>query len=629
MHMELGQGFQPIDILGRVSVGVAVIDATTFRIRYVNSYLRSLLEEPWSYQDVVGHSVEEVVPDEMCRIMLPLLHHVASTRKSLHYSTVPYEGFLEARGRTYWKIGIELSSAHNSHHDQENALLALVEDVTDKVRSRLHFNAIHYISSAIAGALAFPHVLDRVLQAVHEMVGSTRCAILLTEQSTSEDEVRTPMKELYRSTPDEVRTATIAAQRGVHLSSQDWHPVVSEHMLLGRVMRERRTLIITDTNTVPDLEFPLLNDNGKPSRPGSALCVPIFELQPTGSASSPATMDEKETTSAYGAVLGTIEVYHKRARGFPAEEVELLEQFALQVGLAIQNARLFREQAAARERIEAEVVARTKELAQRNEALQLAQQAQEDLVTTMAHELKTPLANIRAHLSALLAQDLEWSTEKQHDFLQTADEQVERLVGMVNQFLDASRVEAGALRLQLEPVLLPELLEDLQERLEALITSSQRTLQLVLPPQLPAVLADYELIVSVLTNLLSNAFRYALEGDTVQLKAELVCSLHTMQPSGVTLSVADRGPGMTQEQQKALFTRFSTFAAMTRPAVDRPGQPTLERRRGTARWSPATGLGLYISRGIIEAHGARLMLVSSPGQGTTFSFTLPIFASKS
>ena len=242
----------------------------------------------------------------------------------------------------------------------------------------------------------------------------------------------------------------------------------------------------------------------------------------------------------------------------------------------------------------------------------------------MAHELKTPLANIRAHLSALQAKDFQWSSEAQQNFLETADEQVERLVGMINHFLDASRVEAGALRLGLEPILIPEMLEDLEERLEALISSSGRHLKVKLPPRLPAVIADYELIMSVLTNLLSNAFRYAPEGDTVLLEVEPVYGADDQYPSSVELRVTDRGPGMSLEQQAALFTRFSTFAAMNRPAVDRPGQPTDERRRGSARWSPATGLGLYISRGIIEAHGSKLTLKSSPGEGASFAFILNV-----
>ena len=262
------------------------------------------------------------------------------------------------------------------------------------------------------------------------------------------------------------------------------------------------------------------------------------------------------------------------------------------------------------------------------------ERAREDFFTTMAHELKTPLANIRAHLSALLTNDLQWSTEEQHDFLQTADEQVERLVDMINQFLDASRVEAGALHLELEPILIPELFEDLQDRLEALISSSKRSLHLEISPQLPAVCGDYELIISVLTNLLSNAFRYAPEGDVVRLVAQTISDTHpggqcaSVSPIGVRISVTDRGPGISEEQQAILFTRFSTFAAMSRPSIHRPGQPVLERRQKSGRWSPATGLGLYISRGIVEAHGSKLILISSAGQGATFSFILPVFTDK-
>jgi PAS domain S-box-containing protein len=894
--MEPGSAVQLEHILGHVSVGVVILNAEDMCIRYVNPYLRSLLDEPWSYREVVGRCLNEILPAPLFAVADPVLQEVSASGQHVSYAEVPYEGFLERRGRTYWRISIErvLDSSSTTNGRSSYSLFVTIEDVTETVRARLYLSAIYHISSVLAGPTALPQVLERILQALREMVGATRCAVLLADLSSREGYI--PDYEMSSgASVEQVHTAWIAAQRGLHPDSQNWRPVITDHLLLGRVGRAARALIIPDTSQEPGVVLPFLNVEGLAVRPGSVLCVPIFEpYAATGNTSGKGT-----------AVLGTIEVYHRRTRGYPAEEVQLLERFAQQVGLAIHNARLFRkvdqlartanrqahqkenmmqaipdgvviydprwrvadansaarklfgwtddilgkpimqalaqststlhadfmavpdlvpelerralagqvdelrvinaegqaitlrcsytpvsddtgdifafiivyhditEEVAARERIEAQVIARTTELAQRNQALQQAQaaleltsarmsvllerlpsgvilvmakddtiaiinhravqllqrlgapleplddpeeasrrsiglssdsmfrsivtynasgtlvsyeerplnralhrgeaseaelhattrdgrvlyllinaaplraadgtvtsavlvmhdisktkaleRAREDFFTTMAHELKTPLANIRAHLSALLARDLHWSAEEQYDYLQTADEQVERLVGMVNHFLDASRVEAGALRLEREPILLPEMLEDLQDRLEALIASSQRRLKIVLPPEVPAVLGDYELIISVLTNLLSNAFRYAPEGDTVLLGAEIVYNDTGKVPVGVTLSVTDRGPGMTLEQQTEVFTRFSTFAAMSRPSVDRPGQPAVERRRGTTRWSPATGLGLYISRGIIEAHGSRLILKSAPGQGATFAFTLPIY----
>jgi signal transduction histidine kinase/GAF domain-containing protein len=817
--MEPGQAEQLEYILGNVAVGVAILDPTSLSIRYANAYLQALLDEPWHAQDLRGHGVEEVIPPKLAAIVVPLLRQVAESQEPIHHSEIPYEGFLESRGRTYWRVAVEHkpkfvhsevtrcgsvslreTSSCALQQDSETeqclpTLLVTIEDVTTTVRSRLHLNAIHYITSAIAGPSSLHLVLERILQALHEMVGSKRCAIFLMNQSLPSAEIYPwGQEETAHLLVDLPHNATMAAQHGIHQQAQDWHPQVNEHTLLGRSVSERRTIIITDTGTTPEIDLPLLDKKGLAYRPGSVLCVPIFEpqLEPT-SAIMP--NGQAETTAVNtNTVLGTIEVYHRRARDFPAEEVELLERFAQQASQAIQKARLFRSidhlaraashqarlEVAARERIEAEVIQRTAELKQRNDALlqvkaaqELAnarmilllkhlpsgvilvsardtaialinyqaiqilqslgaplqplddpngagrqaigmsceqllrplparsptwtlipyeeqplhqaltlgktaeaelhmvradgqaisllvntaplhardgtvtnailvlqdltrtkalERAREDFFTTMAHELKTPLANIRAHLSALLARDLKWSSEEQYDFLQTADEQVERLVGMINHFLDASRVEAGALRLALEPIFIPELFEDLQDRLSALITSSNRTLQIDQTAPLPAVVGDYELIMSVLTNLMSNAFRYAPEGDAVEVSAKpLYSEQDPHQAIAVSFSVTDRGPGISAEQQATLFTRFSTFAAMHRPSIHRPGQPIPEwprRMSKTSRWSPTTGLGLYISQGILEAHGSTLLLTSNPGQGTTFAFTLPVFKGK-
>ncbi len=903
-------------ILERMPVGVVNIDCTSFRILYVNTYLQSLLPPPWQTQNLFGHSLRDILPNEEFKIVEPILQEICSTGRGATFSDIPYEGFLETRGRTYWHISIEpaQSTLLNRTSEEEDVsdlqktahnLLITIKDVTNQVRSSLHLNAIHQISSAILERFSLPQVLDSILQAVQDLVGSTHCAIVLLEHTVSmSNQERKPLLE--KTTP----TAVVAAQKGLHLSSQGWHQLVNEQLLLSQVLDGHHSLTIPDTDAWPTINFPFLDDNGIPRRPGSVLCVPIFEPDtPTRTGNSPSPDGDYSTGSklATKKILGTIEVYHRRARGLPIEEVELLEQFAQQAGLAIQNARLLlnvdhlaqiareqahqrenvmqaipdgviiydsrwhiaetnnairkllgwsedvkglhitealnrstaifpssspsisdlveelerfphekrvdefkmigadrrhytirrskapiqddsgnifayaivyhdvTEQATAREQIEAQVIARTRELAQQNQALQAAQAAQElesarlrllmkrlplgvllisaadkrisvinhqavellqrmgvplstfddpdqvaevavglnieeafralklydtsgliisyekqplfralqngeasevelcitepdaqtlfilisaaplhnqegritdavlvlqdftklktlerareDFFTTMAHELKTPLANIRVHLSALQADDFKWAPEAQHNFLETADEQVERLVGMINHFLDASRIEAGALRLELEPILLPEMFEDLQERLEALISSSHRHFEIHLPSDLPAAQADYELIMSVLTNLLSNAFRYAPEGDTVRLEAEPIFSSSIDHPTEIEIRVIDRGPGITEERQAELFTRFSTFAALRRPTAQRPGQPIARAQRGNLRWSPATGLGLYISRGIIEAHGSELRLKSNPGEGATFAFSLPVATS--
>ena len=116
---------------------------------------------------------------------------------------------------------------------------------------------------------------------------------------------------------------------------------MSEQLLLGHAMRERRTLVITDTRMMPEMNLPLLDDGGTPRRPGSVLCIPIFEPPDKGRPGESMMSTGFKEAAGQGRVLGTIEVYHRRARNFPTEEVELLGQFAQQAGLAIQNARLF------------------------------------------------------------------------------------------------------------------------------------------------------------------------------------------------------------------------------------------------------------------------------------------------
>ena len=312
--MEPGQPAQLEHILRQMSVGVAILDCSDLRLHYANPFLLALLEqlEPSGHsQDVVGHCLDEILPDELRKIAVPVLQQVCSTGQHLSWSDIPFEGFLAARGRTYWRVSIERTSNTSEQlpgeiRHADDTLLVAVEDVTELARSRLYVNAIDSISSAIAGPYALPQVLDRILQAVQEMVGSTRCAILLIDHSVSGTEFRYFDQQRQAETPP---TVTIAAQKGMHLRSQDWRPQLSEQLLLGHIVRDRHTLVITDTSMLPEMDFPLLDDGGTPRRPGSVLCIPIFEPTADNRAGGFLFSEKKGYISPGGAVLGTIEIY--------------------------------------------------------------------------------------------------------------------------------------------------------------------------------------------------------------------------------------------------------------------------------------------------------------------------------
>src|SRR5215467_4412460 len=338
------------NILERMPVGVVILDCSSLHIQYINAYLQSLLPSPWHIQNPIGRSLQDLMSDEEYKILEPIIQEVCLTGREVTFSDIPYEGFLETRGRTYWHISIDLTQsslsrivsekhAHTDLQDTGHSLLITINDVTNQVRSSLHLNAIHIISSAILERFALPQVLDSILQAVQDLVGSTRCAIVLLDHSLSVNN-----KENNDLLDKSIHSAVVAAQKGLHLSSQNWHPLVNEQLLLSQVLHSHHSLVIPDTNAWPGITFPLLDDNGIPRRPGSVLCVPIFEPDPYayyGHNSSLRVARSSSSTLATRAILGTIEVYHRRVRGLPIEEVELLEQFAQQAGLAIQNARLF------------------------------------------------------------------------------------------------------------------------------------------------------------------------------------------------------------------------------------------------------------------------------------------------
>ncbi|MBI4186017.1 MAG: PAS domain S-box protein [Chloroflexi bacterium] len=219
------------------------------------------------------------------------------------------------------------------------------------------------------------------------------------------------------------------------------------------------------------------------------------------------------------------------------------------------------------------------------------------LLANVSHELRTPLTSIKGFVSTLLRPDIQWSAEEQRDFLHTIDQESDRLTRLISDLLDMSRLEAGALKLDRTDYSIVEILDSIGSVLAKLTEHHQ--LKLAVPPDLPPVLVDILRIGQVLTNLVENAARHSADGTEIIIEARL-------DGGQVVVSVTDRGVGIPAEHLDRVFDRFYQVENVV-----------AGRKSGT-------GLGLSICHGILEAHSGKIWVESKLGEGSKFSFTLPV-----
>jgi signal transduction histidine kinase len=252
--------------------------------------------------------------------------------------------------------------------------------------------------------------------------------------------------------------------------------------------------------------------------------------------------------------------------------------------------------------------------ARRNTAAQLEAEAGKELISYVSHELKNPITAIKGYAEVLSAGKAGPLSERQAGFINTILDNAERMMVLVSDLNDVSRLEAGKLRLDLQPVSLYEAVDQAVGSMQGQIAGKEQELHLLVDEALPAVMADRTRLVQIVTNLLSNACKYTPDGGRIEVAAEKTAGDSDwpagLQPLAIHLTVRDNGLGIRAEDQPMIFQKFF-----------RSEDPEAHVVGGS-------GLGLSITRKLVELMGGLIWLESEHRKGTTFHVTLPAVLSE-
>jgi signal transduction histidine kinase len=279
-------------------------------------------------------------------------------------------------------------------------------------------------------------------------------------------------------------------------------------------------------------------------------------------------------------IVGMLAVRRRTPGEFAKNTVDLIKTFAAQSALAIQNARLFQE------------------IEDKSRQLEEASQHKSQFLANMSHELRTPLNAILGYTELMADGAYGEPSEKMLGILKRLEANGRHLLGLINDVLDLSKIEAGQLVLDLSDYSIQDIAQTVRSTLEPLAADKKLAFKVDVAPELPPGRGDGRRLTQVLINLVGNAIKFTDAGE-VAIKAEA-------NNGAFYVSVRDTGPGISAADQAKLFQEFQQ------------ADNAITRKKG------GTGLGLAISKRIIEMHGGKIWVESRPGQGSTFAFTLPV-----
>ncbi|MGB8632601.1 MAG: GAF domain-containing protein [Xanthobacteraceae bacterium] len=324
----------------------------------------------------------------------------------------------------------------------------------------------------------------------------------------------------------------------------------------GRALLEGRVIHITDVKADPEYTLAEAQRLGDYR---TTLCVPMLRE---------------------GEPIGLLVLTRSEVQPFTDKQIELVTTFADQASIAIENVRLFDE------------------IQDKSRQLEEASQHKSQFLANMSHELRTPLNAILGYTELMADGAYGEPSEKMLGILQRLEANGRHLLGLINDVLDLSKIEAGQLELELSDYSIQDIAQTVRSTLEPLAADKKLGFKLELSPELPPGHGDGRRLAQVLINLVGNAIKFTDAGE-IAIKAEA-------NNGTFHVSVRDTGPGISAADQTKLFQEFQQ------------ADNAITRKKG------GTGLGLAISKRIIEMHGGRIWVESQLGQGSTFAFTLPV-----
>lgn len=473
---------------------------------------------------------------------------------------VVVDGYLASRGSRLDGVFDLVGEVSHSLEESREALKHRINEL-----AILNEAAQHSTSS-----LSLPQILESILELLHNKMGVEQSSIRLLD----EDGV--------------LRLESYLGKTPLPRRELDQTPNMST--LLGQCLLTRTVISIPDVSQMPP-------DTPSGLHPEEMLSS--FILVPLATESQ---------------VLGVLSAASHQKKFFPPEQLDFYRSLANQVSLAIHNARLYEKLIRFSKELETKVAERTLELknkslelSEANRALKEMDKLKTEFLANVSHELRTPLNSILGFTLNLKDGVDGPINEEQRRSLEKVEKASHRLLQLINDVLDLSKLRAGHMELNLETHNLEDILEEARQTIEPLARAKEIDLEVKYTP-VPPLQVDKDKIIQVLLNLLGNAIKFTDSHGRITVAVERVSlpDAAGVKKDYVAVKVSDTGIGIKEENLKSIFQEFVQIDS------------SATRRHG------GTGLGLPISRHLVEMHGGRIWAESEYGKGSTFTFILPI-----